>query len=86
MEARLECEEPTSADIKVCQETNACHEATEADTEKTEPGPGRMQSIEDHQEIPKGEATVMSVGGLRKRRRFRKLAAESRQKPKERTR
>jgi hypothetical protein len=44
-----------------------------------------MQSVEEHQEIPKGEAAVMPVGGLRKRRRVRKLASERRQKPKERT-
>jgi hypothetical protein len=36
---------------------------TEADTEKTEPDPGTMQYIEEHQEIPKGEAAVMPVGG-----------------------
>jgi hypothetical protein len=32
-EARLECEEPTSAAMKVCQETTACHEPTNADAE-----------------------------------------------------
>jgi hypothetical protein len=32
-----ECEEPTSADMKECQETTVCHEATEADVEKMEP-------------------------------------------------
>jgi hypothetical protein len=31
-----ECEEPKSADIKECQETTVCHEATEADIEKKE--------------------------------------------------
>jgi hypothetical protein len=45
-----------------------------------------MQSIEDHQEFPKGEATVMPVGEPRKWRRVCKLAAEHRQKRKERTR
>jgi hypothetical protein len=72
--------------MKVCQEMTACHEAMEADTEKIEPGPGIMQSIEECQEIPKGEAAVMPVGGLRKQRRIQSLAAEHRQKPKERTR
>jgi hypothetical protein len=43
------------------KETTACQEAT-----KTEPNPGMMQSIEEHQEITKGEATVMLVGGSRK--------------------
>jgi myosin heavy subunit len=71
---------------KACLETTACHEATEADTEKTEPDPGMMRSMEEHQEIPKGEAAVMPVGGLRKRRRVQNLAAERRQKPKKRTR
>jgi hypothetical protein len=59
---------------------------TEADTEKTEPDPGMMQSTEEHQEIPKGEAAVMQVGEPRKLRRVRSLAAERRQKRKERTR
>jgi hypothetical protein len=45
-----------------------------------------MQSTEEHQEIPKGEAAVMPVGEPRKRRRIRNLAAERRQKRKERTR
>jgi hypothetical protein len=62
-------------------ETTACNGATE-----TEPDPGMMQSIEEHQEIPKGEAAVMPVRGSRKRRRVRNLAAERRQKLKERTR
>jgi hypothetical protein len=77
-EARLEYEEPTSADIKACQKTNAGHEQTEVDTDKIEPDSGMMQSIGAHQEIPKGEAAVMPVGGLRKRRRVKKLPAEHR--------
>jgi hypothetical protein len=68
-EAHLECKESTLADMKACQET------TKADTEKNEPDPGMMQSIEVHQEIAKEEAAVMLVGGLRKRRRVRNLAA-----------
>jgi hypothetical protein len=44
------------------------------------------QSIEEHQEISKGEAASMPVGGSRKRRRVRNLAAKHRQKMKERTR
>jgi hypothetical protein len=63
------------------KETTACQEATE-----TEPNPGMLQSIEGHQEIPKGEAAGMPVVGPRKRRRVRNLAAERRQKRKERTR
>jgi hypothetical protein len=44
-------------------ETTACNKATE-----TEPDPGMLQSIEEQQEIPKGEAEVMSVAGPWKRR------------------
>jgi hypothetical protein len=64
----------------------ACLGKMEADTEKTEPDPGMMQSTEKHQEIPKGEAAVMPVGEPRKRRRVRSLAVERHQKQKERTR
>jgi hypothetical protein len=45
-----------------------------------------LQSIEEHQEIPKGEAAGMPVGGPRKRLRVRYLAVVLRQKQKERTR
>jgi hypothetical protein len=62
-------------------ETTACREATE-----TEPNPGMMQFVEEHQEIPKGEGAVMPVGEPRKRRRVKNLAAERRQKGKKRTR
>jgi hypothetical protein len=61
------------------KETTACQEAT-----ITEPNPGMMQSIEEHQEFPKVEAAVMPIGGPRKRRRVRYLAAERSQKWKER--
>jgi hypothetical protein len=44
------------------------------------------QSIEEHQEIPKGEAAVMPVGGLRKWCRVCNLAVECRQKGREMTR
>jgi hypothetical protein len=57
------------------KKTTACQEAME-----TEPDPRMMQSIEEHWEIPKEEATVMPVGKPRKRRRIRNLAAERRQK------
>jgi hypothetical protein len=62
-------------------ETTAGSGATE-----TEPHPGMMKSIEEHQEIPKKEAAVMPVGAPRKRRRVCNLAAERRQKMKTRTR
>jgi hypothetical protein len=60
----------------------SCQEATKADTQKTEPGPRMMQSVEEHQEIPKEDAAVMPVRGLTKRRRDRYLAASRRQKQK----
>jgi hypothetical protein len=61
-------------------ETTACNKATE-----TDPDPRMMQSIEEHQEIPKGEAAVTPVGGLRKWCRVRNLAAFRCQKMRERT-
>jgi hypothetical protein len=45
-----------------------------------------MQSIEEHQEILKGEAAVMPVEGPRKQCRVQNLGAERRQKRKQRTR
>jgi hypothetical protein len=61
----------------------ACRSKTTASQEgtATEPYPGKMQSVEEHQEIPKEEATVMPVGELKKRRRKRNLGARRRQKP-----
>jgi hypothetical protein len=49
------------------KERTACHKAMEADTEKIGPNPGMMQSVGEHQEVPKEEAAVMLVRGLRKR-------------------
>jgi hypothetical protein len=63
------------------KETTACQEATETKT-----NPGMIQSIEEHQEIPKGEAAGKPVRVPRKRSRVRNMAAEGRQKRKERTR
>jgi hypothetical protein len=45
-----------------------------------------MPSVEEHKDIPTEDVAVMSVGEPRKRRRVRKLAAERRQKIKDRTR
>jgi hypothetical protein len=71
------------ANIKnVRKETTSCH--AEMKATKTEPDPGMMQSVEEHQEIPIEDAAVMPVGGLRKRRRDRNLAAGRCQKPKRR--
>jgi hypothetical protein len=63
------------------KETTACNGATE-----TEPDSRMMQSIGEHQEIAKVDAAVMLVGEPRKRRRICNLAAERRQKRKERSR
>jgi hypothetical protein len=79
-EADLECEEPFSAEA--CQEMTACHKVTEAVTQKIQPDPRMMQSIAEHQEVPKEEATVMPVRGLRKRHMDWNLAAGHCQKPK----
>jgi hypothetical protein len=62
-------------------EKTACNGVTE-----TEPEPGLIQSVEEHQEAPKEDAAVMPVGGLRKRRRVCSLVAKHPQKRKERTR
>jgi hypothetical protein len=70
--------QPIRSDL---DETTTSNEATE-----TEHDPGMMQSIEEHQENPKGEATVMPVGVPRKWRRVCNLAAECCQKRKERAR
>jgi hypothetical protein len=75
VEAHLECEKPTSADMKACQETTTSQEATEADTENTEPDRGMMQSVEEQQESPKEDAVVKTVKGRKKQHRGRKPAA-----------
>jgi hypothetical protein len=74
-------EEAAFHSLRTCLSETA---ASQEDTE-TEPDPGKMQSVEEHQEIPKEEAAVMLVGEPRKRRRVQNLAAERRQKRKERT-
>jgi hypothetical protein len=116
-----ECEEPTSADMKECQETTVCHEATEADIGKMEPFDRMIAILEQmiamtetnqettattdlngnteemeceeptsvemkpevaHEEVPREDAAVMPVRGLRKQRRGRKQAAGRREEPK----
>jgi hypothetical protein len=62
-----------------------CQETTEANTEKTEPDRGMMQSIAEHQVVPKEEAIVKPVKGWKKRRRGRKPAVGRRGEPKELT-
>jgi hypothetical protein len=53
---------------------------TEANTEKIEQDPGRMQSVEEHQDVPREETAIAPVTGLKKRRRVSSLTAERRQK------
>jgi hypothetical protein len=38
-------------DTWLTEKLKACHEAMKADTERTEPDPGMMQSIGEHQEV-----------------------------------
>jgi hypothetical protein len=52
-----------------------------ADIHKTEPDPRMIQSIGEHQEVPKEEDTVMLVGELRKRCRDWNLVTGRCQKP-----
>jgi hypothetical protein len=63
----------------------ACLVQTEANTEKTVPDSEMMQSVKEHQEVPREEVAVTPVKGLKKRRRVQKLAAERLQELKERT-
>jgi hypothetical protein len=53
----------------------ASQEATETETD-----PETMQSIEEHEEMPKENAAVMPVEEPRKRRRDRNLDARRRRK------
>jgi hypothetical protein len=59
-----------------------CHEATEAYREKVQTNPRMMQSVVEHQEIPKEEASVVPIGGLRKWHEDYNLTTGHRQKPK----
>jgi hypothetical protein len=61
------------------QETTACHEATDADLEKTEPDPGMMQSVGSIKE----DSIVKPAKERRKRGRGRKLTAGRSGEPKE---
>jgi hypothetical protein len=70
---------------------DAHHERTVASLGKMEAKdfkaiPEEMETVMEHQEIPKEDATVMPVGELRKRRRVCNLATVRSQKMKKRTR
>jgi hypothetical protein len=60
--------------------------ASQENTEKTEQEPGTMQSMEEHQEIPKEKVVMKPVKGRKKRHRGRKPAAGRHGEPKELTR
>jgi hypothetical protein len=62
----------------------ACLGETVANKEKI--NPGMMQSVEEHQDVPSEDVTVMPVKGLKERHRGRKSIAERRGEPKELTR
>jgi hypothetical protein len=61
-------------------------EGTKSDPEQMEPSPEMMQSIGEHQEVPREEATVIPVRGRKRQHRGRKQAAGRRGEPKELTR
>jgi hypothetical protein len=65
-----------------CLETTTCHEETKAYTKKIQPDPRMLLSVVEYQDVPKEEAAVMPVGGLRKRCWDRNLAAGCCQKSK----
>jgi hypothetical protein len=79
-------EEVAVHSLRACRsETAASQETTEADTEKTEPDRGMMQSVVEHQVAPKEDAIVKSAKGRKKRHGGRKQAAGRRREPKELT-
>jgi hypothetical protein len=67
------------------KEKTACQKPTETNPEEMEPNPEMMQSVGEHQEVPKEKAALRS-GALKNRHMARNPAAERQQKPKERTR
>jgi hypothetical protein len=74
-------EEMLGANQDGLKETTTCNGVTE-----TEPDPGMMHAIEEHQGIPKEDTTLMPVVESRKRHRVQNSATEHHQKRKERTR
>jgi hypothetical protein len=67
------------------KETMACQGKTEASLEWERRTSVDMEPDVAYQEVPKEGAEVMPVGGPKKRRRDRNLAAGRRQKPKKTT-
>jgi hypothetical protein len=80
-------EEVAVHSLRACRsETAASQEATEANTEKTEPDRGMRQTVAEHQVALKEDAVVKPVKGRKKRHRGRRPAAGRRGEPKELTR
>jgi hypothetical protein len=52
-----------------CPEFTTCHEEIEGYTEKIQQDPRMLQSVVEHQDVPKEEAALILVGGLREWRR-----------------
>jgi hypothetical protein len=82
---------PDANHKKMMAMLDAHHENTMASLGTTEvtdfkATPEEMESLTEHEKIPTEDAVVMAVGGPRKRLRVRNLAAERRQKRKERSR
>jgi hypothetical protein len=82
-------EEWTAEEKAYREKLMAIFEANQGETkvypEQMEANPEEIGSEAEHDKFPKEQAAVKPVGGLRKRHRGRNLAAERRQKPKERT-
>jgi hypothetical protein len=60
-EARLEFQEPTSADMKACEQTTVCQDAMEANLVKMEPNPGEKEAAVERQETPNEEVAIYSL-------------------------
>jgi hypothetical protein len=68
-EARLECGEPASWDIKDAGRKSTPVTKRRRDSETTEPDTEMMQSAVEHQEVPREHAAVTPVKGRKKRRK-----------------
>jgi hypothetical protein len=64
------------------EKLKACHEVTKADMEKIEPNPAMIHPAGEHQEVPKEDAAVMLIRGLRRQCRDWNLASGCHQKQK----
>jgi hypothetical protein len=67
------------------KETTACQEATEACLESKEPTSLEVESVAEHEEIPKEEASVQTSRALKKRYGDRHLSVKRRGQRKKRT-